>query len=127
MQDLGPLRDMRQLANLNLRSCSMLQDLTPLQGLALTELDLVQCTLVEDLTPIKRLPLTKLLLSYTRVVDLTPVEGMKLKFISFAPRTITRGINVLRAMKSLKFVDVTAVRTFAAEDFWPRYEAGEFR
>ena len=46
---------------------------------------------------------------------------------SMTPRTVTRGIDVLREMESLKTIALSAERKFTPEEFWKRYDAGEFK
>ncbi len=79
--DLSPLRALTALQKLSCygskEGAGKLADLSPLQGLPLTELRCFD-TAVADLSPLKGMPLTFLFCYRTRVNDLTPLQGMKL-------------------------------------------------
>jgi hypothetical protein len=53
---------------------------------------------------------------------------MNLTEIAFIPKNITKGIDLVRQMKSLKTVTVNYRRedVFPAAEFWKKYDAGEF-
>lgn len=82
-----------------------MRDLTPLKGLPLTTLELRNCDQAKDVTPLADLPLTD---------------------VGLSPKTISRGMDVLRRMKSLKTIRVGNA-AFAPDEFWKRYDAGEFK
>jgi serine/threonine protein kinase len=152
VSDLKPLQGL-PLTTLNIALCGQVSDLTPLQGLRLTSLDLARCDNVRDLTPLQGLPLTSLNLEgCAQVQDLTPLQGLKLlrslnisncsqvrdvtplqrlelAEITLTPRTITKGMNVLRQMKSLKTIGIgwTPQERFSPAEFWKKYDAGEFK
>ena len=149
LRDLAPLQGM-PLAALDLTACADVSDLTPLQGMPLTTLKcgwcgritdlrplqdtkltalaVPGCGGIRDLTPLNRLPLTTLeFWDCSQVQDLRPLQGLNLVEIDFVPRTITQGMDVLRQMKSLKAIRVRGGPRLAAEDFWKRYDAGEFK
>ena len=124
--DLSPLRGM-PLTDL---SCgvSQVRDLTPLQALPqLKALDF-GASQVSDLSPIKALPLDSLGLTGTKVTDLSQLSGMHLTEIRITPNNITKGLEVIRAMKSVKIISIgqTASERLPTEEFWKRYDAGEF-
>jgi serine/threonine protein kinase len=124
VQDLTPLQKM-PLTWLNLPYCSQVRDLTPLQGMPLTVLNLDGCRLVQDLTPLQGMPLKELILrDCDQVRDLTPLRDLPLEKFYFTPKNITKGIEVIRGMKSLKKIE--AGQLFPAEEFWKKYDAGEF-
>jgi len=132
--DLSPLEGM-PLTRLTLGNSSggvKVKDLRPLTGMPLTSLNLSRCGHISDLTPLQGMPLTKLGLSLcVRVHDLTALRGLKLERVSFdrgAMGRITRGMEVLRAMDSLKDIRVEhrGTRSFSRTDFFERYDAGEF-
>jgi hypothetical protein len=57
---------------------------------------------------------------------------MKLERIQFFPSSITAGINILRAMSTLKKVQTGFQSSdfdpsCNADEFWKRYDAGAFR
>lgn len=75
---------------------------------------------MEDLTPLKGMPLASLNLSghnNRREQDLTPLEGMNLKVLKFNAEYKTRGIEVLRAMKSL-----VSINGQPPAEFWKSYD-----
>jgi len=126
--DLTPLQGM-PLTTLNLGGCGQMRDLTPLQGLPLTWLNLAGCGQMRDLTPLQGLPLTWLnLAGCGQVVDLTPLQGLKLTEVRLTPKNITKGMAVLRQMKSLKTISIgdAEQHKFAANEFWRKYDAGDF-
>jgi hypothetical protein len=66
----------------------------------------------------------------TKVTDLTPLKGRNLTRLIFTPENITKGIEIVRDMESLRELDTsfegdtpTAMRP---ADFWSQYDAGEF-
>jgi Leucine-rich repeat (LRR) protein len=142
--DLSPLKDMK----LEVLNCSGTQvsDLTPLKGMPLMHLycgatqvsDLtplegmplvvLYCggTQVSDLTPLKGMPLTILDCGRTKVSDLTPLQGMNLNLFSFTPKNITKGLDVIRQMKSIQSIGLDSDNRFHPDDFWKKYDAGEF-
>ena len=70
---------------------------------ALTHLYLGK-TKVSDagLANFKGMPLSQLWIEHTTITDLTPLQGMPLEDIRLTPKDITRGLDSLRGMKSLK-------------------------
>jgi serine/threonine protein kinase len=124
--DLKPLQGMK-LTELILEACPV-RDLTPLKDMPLTALSLYNCGMVKDLKPLKDMPLIKLELALCGpVADLTPLQGMSLIEVSLTPRFITKGMEVLRQMKSLKAIGTGLGNKLPPEEFWKRYGAGEFK
>jgi serine/threonine protein kinase len=126
LADLSPLKDM-PLTSLQCHY-TRVADLGPLQGMPLTTLH-CNCRRVEDLSPLQGMPLTSLQCHYTRVADLSPLQGMSLQDIRFTPTKITKGLDILRGMQSLKTIGVSWEKDQAwpAAEFWKRYDAGEFQ
>jgi serine/threonine protein kinase len=144
LSDLSPLRGLK-LTFLNC-SFSLVSDLSPLAGMPLTELWCnqtpvsnlsrlrgkpltrlhIQETPVSDLSPLKGMPLTVLQCNETQVSDLSPLEGMHLLRVWLTPRNITQGMNVIRQMKSVRMIGVRAPNLFPPDEFWKKYDAGEF-
>lgn len=124
--DLTPLRWML-LTSLSCAS-TRASDLTPLRGMPLTTL---YCggTQVSDLTPLRGMPLTVLQCHNTRVTDLTPLAELKLQDLRFTPKNITRGLDTIRAMPSLKTIGISnqPEAAWPAAEFWQRFEKGEFK
>jgi hypothetical protein len=71
--------------------------------------------------------LTKLSIDHTGVTDLTPLQGMPLEEIRLTPKNITRGLNMLRDIKSLKTIGIDINQAWPAAEFWVRYDKGEFK
>lgn len=63
----------------------------------------------------------------SRLTDVTPLEGMELSELRFTPKNITKGMSTIRQMKSLKTIVVTGPDRIPAENFWKRYDAGDFK
>jgi Leucine-rich repeat (LRR) protein len=129
-------------------------DLSPLNGMPLTHLicsgtkvsdeslaqlkdckDLTLLTLVgtqvsdAGLTHLRDLKnLRYLQLQGTKVSDLSPLKDMTLEEIRLTPKNITaQGLDILRNMKSLKSIGTHWTQVWPAEEFWTRYEKGEFK
>jgi hypothetical protein len=51
---------------------------------------------------------------------------MDLTTILFTPKNITKGLDVIRQMKSLKTIGPTVEKQFPPAEFWKKYDAGEF-
>jgi len=124
--DLGPLKGMP----LRVFQCtnSTISDLTLLKGLPLTHF---RCnrTQVSDLRPLKGAPLEVLVINNTKITDVTPLAGMKLESLCFTPGNITKGIEIVRGMKTIERLSVSDAynaEQIKPEDFWKRYDAGEF-
>ncbi len=148
ISDLSPLKGM-QLTELYCSNNSV-SDLSPLSGMPLKKLG-VPATKVSDLSPLKGAPLTEINCSYTSVIDISPLKGMKLNALIFvstaisdlsplegmeltrvglSPNKVTKGLDVIRQMKSIKHF--ATEKNFKWEEhlppdeFWKRYDAGEF-
>lgn len=52
---------------------------------------------------------------------------MELGEILLTPKNITQGLEILRAMKSLKIIGITYVEAWPAAEFWKKHDAGEFK
>src|SRR5262249_7482768 len=117
------------LISLDLERCSGIKDLTPLQGMKLTTLNLNSCSGVQSLIPLKGMPLTSLAINGCPVRDLFPLQGMALIEVSVVPKGITEGMSVLRRMTSLKTIIVSVEKRekYTPEEFWKRFDAGEFK
>lgn len=124
VSDLSPLKGM-SLKNLGLRDTPV-ENLKPLQGMPLNALNLLR-TKVKDLSPLKGAPLTWLTIIDSGVTDLTPLEGMPLEKILFHPERITKGMDVIRNLKSLREIGWGKGDLWKPDEFWRKYEAGEFK
>jgi hypothetical protein len=93
----------------------------------LTWLDLGGCVQVRDLAPLQGMPLTSLQLwGCDQVRDLTPLQGMPLQVVSFTPKNITKGIEGVRRIESLKKIGIHPTQALPPEEFWKKYDAKEF-
>ena len=80
------------------------------------------------LVQFKGMPLLRVLwICNTAITDLTPLQGMPLEVIYLTPKTITRGLDILRDMKSLKTIGISRDQAWPAAEFWERYGKGEFK
>ena len=76
----------------------------------------------------KGMPLKKLsIFQKPGVTDLRPLQGMELEEIYLTPKNITQGLEILRAMKSLKTIGIDYNQAWPAAEFWERYDKGEFK
>jgi len=73
------------------------------------------------------MPLKTLFCDSNGVTDLTPLSGMAITSITFSPQAIKKGIEALRAMRSLASIGLLrGYETWKPDDFWKKYDAGEF-
>ncbi|WP_437203690.1 leucine-rich repeat domain-containing protein [Planctomicrobium sp. SH664] len=118
-----------QIGTLWLRETAV-TDLAPLAGTSLVSLD-IQGTPVTDLSPLRSLKsLERLNLAGSAVTDLTPLAELRLSRLIFSPDRITHGIDAIRSMPSLREIDISfegEKPALSAQEFWTRYDAGEFR
>jgi serine/threonine protein kinase len=139
VKDLEPLRGM-PLRSLNLQGCANVSDLSALGGMKLYDLNVSQTkvadlaplagmqlgvlwvteTPVRNIGPLAGMPITQLYMEkYTELHDMTPLSGMKLGVI-YLPPNVTKGIDAVRAMKTLQGIDGTS-----AEQFWKLWDAAK--
>jgi hypothetical protein len=52
---------------------------------------------------------------------------MPLVEIRLTPKNITKGLDILREMKSLKTIGISWHQALPAAEFWQRYAKGEFK
>jgi tetratricopeptide (TPR) repeat protein len=123
--DLSPLQGMP----LNGLMCSStpISDLAPLKGMPLRSL-VAGYTGIRDLTPLRGMPLEILdIAGVSELTDLSPLEGMKLKSVRWNPKKIRNGIEVLRSMGSIREIGPSSGAVMQPEEFWKKYDAGEFK
>jgi tetratricopeptide (TPR) repeat protein len=113
--------DFSWLAGMKLEDLAMeakhFSDLSPLAGMPLKRLDVLH-TAVADLSPLKGAPLEFLKVSECgKLTDLSPLAGMPLAEICLPPQ-VTKGMDALRRMKSLKNINHQP-----ADEFWKKYDA----
>jgi hypothetical protein len=79
------------------------------------------------LAHLKGMPLTQLWIYNTGITDLTPLQGMPLKDLHLTPKNITKGLDILRDMRSLKSIGISWNQCWSAAEFWQRYDKGELK
>ena len=104
--DISPVRALAglkvsELVLAAIRRRGKLSDLSPLQGMKLTNLN-CNDTQVSDLSPLQGMPLTYLNCSGTQVSDLSPLQGMPLTDPVIAISTQVSDLSPLQDCKSLK-------------------------
>ena len=83
-----------------------MRTLAPLKGMPLEFIDITECA---------------------NLTDISALKGMPLKTLIFDPARAAKGIEVIRAMKSLEHIGATwEQRAQPAAEFWKRYDAGGF-
>jgi internalin A len=144
--DLSPLKGM-PLEMLNLYE-TQVTDITPLSGMPLQALWL-NGTKVRDISPLADCPLVTLTLhntpvsdlsplvgnktlqrlhiAGTGVTDLTPLKGLPLQRLIFTPASITKGLDVVRNMKSIGKIGTTLKGVMPPERFWKLVDEGKLR
>ncbi len=130
VRDLTVLKGMKQLTTLSMGQLN-LRSLEGIEGMELHTLWFPD-TPIDDLTPLKGMPLRSLQIQETNVKDLTPLAGMKLEKLALTPKNITKGIEIVRGMKSIRKIGPKwnhqhyhGPKT-TPEQFWKKYDAGEF-
>lgn len=123
IKDLTPLQGMP----LELLNCSgtAVSDLSALNHSSLKSLNCAN-TQVLELSPLKHLPLKEIYMTGTAVSDVGPLRAMELETFMFDAGKIVKGIGVVRRMHSLKSVGVGWGNMWPTEEFWRKYEAGDF-
>jgi Leucine-rich repeat (LRR) protein len=119
-----PVKDLSPLKGMPLESlwigATEATDFSPLKGLPLKHLSLYS-SVVTDISPLEGMPLEDLDLSTFdsgRISDLTPLHGMKLKRLVFHANTVTKGMDLIRDMKSLEEINQQT-----PTEFWRKYDA----
>jgi Leucine-rich repeat (LRR) protein len=96
-------------------------DISPLASCTLMSLTL-EGTKVANLRPLSRMiSLKRLHIGQTPVSDLTPLKDLKLERLIFTPGNITRGLDVVRNMKTLTELGATLETKMPPEQFWSHY------
>jgi hypothetical protein len=73
--------------------------------------------------------LAYLVIDGTKVSDLSPLQGMSISTTFFSPKNITKGLGVIRRMKSIKTIGISGNREdqLPPDEFWKKYDASEFK
>ncbi len=123
VRDLGPLRG-EPIEQLWLNDTPV-TTILPLAGCPLVSLTL-EGTKVSDLTPLSKMTtLRRLHIAAIPVHDLTPLQGLTLTRLIFTPPNITKGMDVVRAMKSLTEVGTSLDTRMPPAQFWLLYDQGK--
>jgi len=109
LTDLSPLRE-TLVTRLHLNAPN-LTSLTSLEGTKLEVLS-IKCPKLTDLSPLRDLPLHDLDIRGSGVTDLGPLKGMPLESFRFDPDRITRGLDVLKGIKTLKLINGDKLNEF---------------
>jgi len=124
-----PARDLTPLRGAPLEALGIggtdVSDLTPLKGMHLLGLTLTG-TKVTDLTQLKDIDLDDLRLEGADISDLSPLEGAKLRKLTLDPGKAYKGIEAVRQMETIQEIG-TSVNRMKPEEFWKKYDAGEFK
>jgi hypothetical protein len=72
------------------------------------------------------MPLTVLVCHHTDVSDFSPLREMSLSTVNLTPRNVTRGMEIIRQMKSLRTIGADGGPAIRTGEFWKKYDAGEF-
>jgi len=103
---------------------SKVTDLAALSGSGIVSLD-IERTEVSDLAPLATMSrLKRLNIANTPVTDLSPLASLSLERIVLSPERVRTGIEAIRNMKSLVYIQTSVEQIQAAEDFWIRYDLG---
>ncbi len=121
--DISPLAGM-PLKSLWLRKTPV-TDISPLKGMRLVSLDLRQTGVtsleaLRGMTSLKRLNIAE-----TPITDLTPLEGMRLERLVFTADNITKGLEIVRSMDTIRVIGPTLeeAQNLTVEGFWRQYDA----
>jgi len=118
VKDISPLKGM-PLESLKL-GYTKVTDISPLKGLPLKHLDLVDSELT-DISALEGMPLEGLdirMCESGKITNLTALRGMKLKWLNLNPNTVTKGMDIIRDMKSLE-----QINRQAPDEFWRDYDS----
>ena len=147
VEDLGPLKDCGSLKDLNLVGTKV-SDLGPLKGMGIEMLWLTDCP-VSDISPLQTVRLVSVTLANTKVSDLGPLKGhptlqrlhiagtevtdlsalqwLQLTRLIFTPNRIKTGIEYARGMAGLTEIGTDFESRMPPDQFWPMYDAGDFK
>jgi Leucine-rich repeat (LRR) protein len=128
---MAHFHDRKALTNLNLAGTKVseagLAHFKDCKKLAIVYLDRTQVGNA-GLAHFKGMPLlSRLRIHSTLITDVTPLQGMALEEIHLTPKNITKGLDMLRDMKSLKTIGIEWNQAWPAAEFWKRYDKGEFK
>ncbi len=123
--DLSPLEGL-DVEMIWLSECPI-SDIGPLQNVRVVSVTLAD-TKVSDLGPLKaHTTLKRLHIARTEVTDLSPLQWMNLTRLIFTPNRIKTGIEHARDMPGLTEIGIDFNQRLPPAQFWPKYDAGEFK
>ena len=109
-------------------ACTNVRDVTPLAQSPLTFLG-IGITGISDITVLASMPLVDLRMERTKVTDVRVLRGSALECLLFTPSTIRVGMDAIRNIASLRIIATNSdelTRKQSAEEFWRKYDAGEY-
>jgi hypothetical protein len=123
-----PFSDLNAIRNMPLNTLwltgSKVTDLTALSGSRIVSLD-IERTEIGDLAPLATMSsLKRLNIASTPVTDLSPLASLSLERIVLSPERIRIGIDAIRNMKSLVYIQSSVDQNQTAAEFWTRYDLG---
>ena len=122
VEDLSPLAGM-PLQSLWLNGTGV-KDISPLRGCPLVSLTLER-TRVADLAPLAGGKLERLHIGQTPVTDLTPLGGLSLTRLIFTPANITRGLELVQHMTSIRELGTSLEDRMPPTVFWRLYSKAQ--
>ncbi|MFO0802890.1 MAG: SUMF1/EgtB/PvdO family nonheme iron enzyme [Gemmataceae bacterium] len=127
---LANFNDCKALIELSLRGMKVtdagLKHFKDCTGLQVLDLGSTSAT-AAGLTLFKAMPLRTIRIDGSEIADLTSLRGIALEDIRLTPKSITKGLEVLRSMKSIQTIAVDENQSQPAAEFWERYDKGEFK
>jgi len=106
------------------------KDISALAGAPLESVTLHR-TKVEDLSPLAQTRIQRIHIGGTPVKDLTPLASLPLTRLVFDPKKIEKGIDGIRGITTMKEIGGTFEQDLNTllppAQFWPKYDAGEFK
>ncbi len=123
-----PYSDLNALRGMPLNTLwltgSKVTDLSPLSGTKLVSLDVAE-TEVSDLAPVGSISsLKRINIAKSSVSDLSPLASLSLERIVLSPERIRVGMDAIRNMKSLVYIQTDIEQNLEAGEFWKRYDLG---
>jgi hypothetical protein len=108
------------IAVLNLKD-TRVTNLVDLAGMKLVYLN-IEGTAVSDLSPIKGMPLRDLRIRNSAVTDLTPLEDMPIRYLAFSSKKITRGLDIVRNLKSIQTICDDDGKPLSPSEYWKNFK-----
>ncbi len=102
---------------------SKVEDISVLKGMKLESLDLMK-TVVSDLSPMAgNEKLLRLNIAESGVTDLSPLNGLHLQRLIFTPEKITKGMEIIQNMSSIREIGRSFDEVVAPGLFWAQWDA----